>query len=344
MRQKIRFAIGLGMLAAVTWEARMHGQTPAPATPLVAPDIPGVVAQGTRVELVREGFAGADDPIAVPGVGLVFSEPDSSRILVLDTRNRVSALVAQSNESHGMTLDSRGRLIAAQSRNGQTKIGVVYPRGREATLADNFEGKPFSRPNDVIVDKKGGVYFTDPGLNGAQAAALEKAAGGKPLAPRLLPAVYYIPPGGTAIKVADAIERPNGVQLSRDEQTLFVTNTNGVYVLAFDIQPDGTVRNRRDFGTLEGRSRFPNGIPGTMTGGDGLTIDGEGRIYALSAAGVEIFSPQGAHLGIIPMSCGGLDCQGLAFGGPGKRTLYVAGHGQLFGIVMLSQGFMGRAK
>ena len=88
-----------------------------------------------------------------------------------------------------------------------------------------------------------------------------------------------------------------------------VSNTNGVYLLAFDIQPNGIVRNRRNFGTYEGRSRFPNGIPGTMTGADGITIDSEGRMYGLSAAGVEIFDPHGAHLGIIPMSCGGLDCQ-----------------------------------
>lgn len=278
MRQKVRFAIALGMLAAVTLSGRTHGQTPGPAAQLIAPDIPGVVAQGTRVELVRDGFAGADDPIAVPGAGLVFSEPDASRILVLDANNRVSTLVAQSNESHGMTLDSRGRLISAQSRDGQTRIGVIYPKGQEAILADSFEGKPFSRPNDVIVDSKGGVYFTDPGLNGAQAALLQKAAGEKPLAPRLPPAVYFIPPGGKAIRIADGIERPNGVQLSRDERTLFVSNTNGVYLLALDIQPDGTVRNRRNFGTYEGRSRFPNGIPGTMTGADGLTIDSEGRV------------------------------------------------------------------
>jgi gluconolactonase len=344
MRQNLRFAIALGMLAAVTWSGRTHGQAPGPAAQLIAPDIPGVVAQGTRVELVRGGFTGADDPIAVPGVGLVFSEPDAGRILVIDANNRVSTLVEQSNESHGMTLDSRGRLISAQSRDGQTKIGVIYPRGQEAVLADTFEGKPFSRPNDVIVDKKGGVYFTDPGLNGEQAELLRKAAGGKPLAPRLPPAVYFIPPGGKAIKIADGIERPNGIQLSRDERTLFVNNTNGVYVLAFDIQPDGTVGSRRNFGTYQGRSRFPNGIPGTMTGADGLTIDSEGRMYGLSAAGVEMFSPTGEHLGIIPMSCGGRDCQGIAFGGAGKKTLYVAGHGELFRIAMLAQGFMGRAK
>jgi sugar lactone lactonase YvrE len=59
---------------------------------------------------------------------------------------------------------------------------------------------------------------------------------------------------------------------------------------------------------------------------------------------VEIFDPRGAHLGLIPMSCGGLDCQGVAFGGADKKALYVAGHGELLRIAMLGQGFRGRAK
>ena len=77
--------------------------------------------------------------------------------------NQVSVLVAESNESHGVTQDSKGRLISAQAWDGSTRIGVIYPPGSEAVLADSFEGKPFSRPNDVIVARDGGVYFTDPG-------------------------------------------------------------------------------------------------------------------------------------------------------------------------------------
>ena len=203
---------------------------------------------------------------------------------------------------------------------------------------------PFGRPNDLIVDKKGGVYFTDPGLNGAQAEAVKKALAGKPLPPGLPPAVYYVPAGGKAIKVADRIERPNGITLSRDEKALFLNNTNGLYMLAFDINPDGTLRNRRNFAVYEGRSKRPNDLPGIVTGADGLIIDSEGRLYALTAAGVEIFSPQGKQLGIIHMSCNDQDCQGLAFSGPKKSTLYVAGRGAVWKIEMISTGFKGRAK
>jgi gluconolactonase len=160
----------------------------------------------------------------------------------------------------------------------------------------------------------------------------------------LPPAVYYIRPGGRVIKIADGIERPNGITLSRDEKTLYVNNTNGVNMLAFDIQPGGSVRNRRNLGTYEGRSQIPNRLPGVMSGADGLTIDGEGRLYAVTPAGIEIFSPQGQHLGTIRMSCGGMDCQGLAFAGPEKKTLYIAGRGSLWKVDLLAKGFTGRAK
>ena len=72
---------------------------------------------------------------------------------------------------------------------------MIYPREKQAVLADNYNGMAFSRPNDLIVAKTGGIYFTDPGLTAQQAVELVKRNGGKPLAPRLPPAVYYIAPG-----------------------------------------------------------------------------------------------------------------------------------------------------
>jgi gluconolactonase len=256
----------------------------------------------------------------------------------------VSVLVADSNESHGVTEDAKGRLISAQAWDGSTRIGVIHPPASQAVLADSFEGRPFSRPNDLIVARNGGVYFTDPGLTAQQAEELRKRYGGKPLAPRLPAAVYYIPPGGKAVRIEDKMIRPNGIQLSRDEKTLFISDSNGVNVIAWEIQPDGLVRNRRTFGTLEGRSQRDNGLGGVKTFADGMTIDNEGRLYVATGGGVEVLGPQGQHLGTIPVRCPPADCQNLAFGGPDKKILYVAGAGSLYRIEMVAQGFTGRAK
>src|SRR4030095_15689998 len=112
--------------------------------------------------------------------------------------NQASVLVADSNESHGVTEDARGRLISAQAWYGSTRIGVIYPPESRAVLADGYEGSPFSRPNDVIVASNGGVYFTEPGLTVQQAEALVKQLG-RPLERPTPPAVYYIPTRGRAI-------------------------------------------------------------------------------------------------------------------------------------------------
>ena len=316
----------------------------APVVAGAAVDIPGVVKGGTPIERILTGYDGLDDPIGLTDGTLVFSEPGARRLHRFNPRtNAVEVLVSESNESHGVTEDARGRLISAQAWYGSTRIGVIYPAESRAVLADNYEGKPFSRPNDVIVASNGGVYFTEPGLTVQQAEALVKQLG-RPLEPQLPPAVYYIPPGGRAIRIEDKMIRPNGIQLSRDQKTLYVSDSNGAEIIAWDIQSDGRVRNRRPFASLTGRSTRDNGLGGVKTFADGMTIDSDGRLYVATGGGIEVLSDQGKHLGTIPIKCPPADCQNLAFSGPDKRTLYVGGAGSLYRIEMIARGFTGRAK
>jgi gluconolactonase len=346
MNPKAHLAVLLCMLWFQTMPEVARGQAgQAPAAAGVAVDIPGVVRGGTPLERIQAGFDGLDDPIGLTDGTLLFSEPGARRIHRMDTRtNEASVFVAASNESHGVTEDSTGRLISAQALDGSTRIGVIHPPEAVTVLADNFEGRPFSRPNDLIVARNGGVYFTDPGLTSGQAEVLVQRQGGAPLAPRLPPAVYYIPPGGRPIRIEDQMIRPNGIQLSRDEKTLYISDSNGVHVIAWEIQPDGLVRNRRDFGTLTGRSMRDNGLGGVKTYADGMTIDNDGRLYVSTGGGIEVLGPQGEHVGTIPVRCLPRDCQNVAFGGPEKRTLYIAGAGSLYKVAMIAQGFTGRAK
>jgi gluconolactonase len=239
-----------------------------------------------------------------------------------------------------MTFDREGRLISIQTEPGFVAIRVVWPAGREAVVADRFDGLPFSRPNGITVDRKGGVYFTDPGQNPAQEAELRRTQ------QRLLPAVYYVPGGGAPIRVADGIARPNGVHLSRNEKTLYVNDTNGPDAFAFDVLPDGRLGNRRVFATYAGRTLPLGATEGAASGADDLVVDNAGRVYAITAAGIEVFTESGRPVGIIPAACtpAGARCQALAFGGSDKRTLFVAGSGALLKFQMQAQGFTGRAK
>lgn len=317
---------------------------PPPVTVGSTMDIPGVVKVGTSIERILTGFDGLDDPIGISDGTVLFSEPNARRIHRLNPRtNEVSVLIAESNESHGITEDGKGRLITAQAWDGSTGIGVIAPASAVAVLSDTFEGRPYSRPNDLIVARNGGVYFTDPGLTAQQADALVKRLG-KPLEPRLPAAVYYIPPGGRAIRIEDRMIRPNGIQLSRDEKTLYLSDSNGAEIIAWEIQPDGLVRNRRALGTLTGRSTRDNGLGGVKTFADGMTIDNDGRLYVATGGGVEVLSAEGRHLGTIPVRCPPADCQNLAFGGADRQTLYVAGAGSLYRVAMVARGFTGRPK
>jgi gluconolactonase len=291
-----------------------QGQAPLPPpADTVAPDIPGVVAGGTKVQLIKYGFQGTEGPVALPDGGILFTETRASRITRIDPDGNASPFLENANGSNGLGFDPKGRLISVQTTAGQTKVGVLYPKGSETALADRYEGQPLKRPNDLVVDTKGGVYFSDS------------------------PGLYYIPPGRTVIRVAEGIPNPNGVQLSPDEKVLYANNKDDRYLLAFDVRPDGTLSNRRNFAKYESVKKPED----EDNGADGLAVDGAGRVYVATNVGVEIYSPQGRHLGILRLS---RKPQNLAFSGPDKKTLYIVGAGAVFKVQMLAQGFKGRAK
>jgi gluconolactonase len=151
--------------------------------------------------------------------------------------------------------------------------------------------------------------------------------------------VYHVSPTGEVAQVALNIRRPNGINLSLDEAVLYVNDSQGAFLLAFDVSADGSLANRRDFAAYEGVLTNADGT--LASGADGLAIDSEGRIYVASTPGVQVFTSQGAHLGTIALSRAP---QNLAFAGANKQTLYVVGRGAAYKIAMLSQGFAGRAK
>ena len=150
--------------------------------------------------------------------------------------------------------------------------------------------------------------------------------------------MYRITPQGSLQRIAHDITRPNGIQLSPDERVLYVADTAGEHVLAFDIGPSGQVGPRRNFARLAGFRQTENG---PSSGADGLAVDAQGRLYVASTAGIQVFSPQGEALGVIALPKAP---QNLAFAGPGKRTPYVVGRGAAYRIAALAAGYGGRAK
>jgi gluconolactonase len=303
-----------------------QAQEPAqpPVTDKVTPEIPGVVKAGTKIEIVASGLRGSDAGVGMPD-GSVLATGNGG-VIKFAPDGSMTTIVADSEQAAGLTVDSKGRVIAAQYTK---KVSVIYPKGSEDVLTSSFDGKPYIRPNDLIVDKKGGVYFTDCYQIGAKRS------------PDDLPqAVYYITPNKKTIRVADDVGRPNGITLSPDEKTLYVNDWDGPYLVAYSVQSDGTLKNRKNFGKFDLKQETDHGL---VSGADGLCIDGAGRTFSTTPAGVQVFSAKGEHLGNIdapydmpPQNCG--------FGGPGGAYLYVTGRGVVWRVHTLGAGVKNRGK
>ncbi len=286
------------------------GQGPQAERAVTTDSIPGVVAAGTPVEHVWKGLRAADGLISEPDGTLLLPEQRADRVSRFSADGTVTLYLEDTNEAGGFAFDAMGRLISVERRNPQVR--VLAPQRR--VLADSYEGQPLERLSDIIADQKGGVYFTE----GRRSS------------------VYYLDAGGELTRVAGDIDGANGITLSPDERTLYVTNREAG-ILAYDVAPDGGIGNRRPFVKPEG-------------GQDGLAVDGTGRLYVAGDSGIQVFSPQGAYLGLIPIP---RPTTTLAFAGPDKKTLYVIGRGNdlpggdarsMYRISMLAEGFKGRAK
>jgi gluconolactonase len=304
----------------------------APVIPVdvTVPGIPGVVAAGAKFKLLKEGLKSSEGTISAPDGTLYFTEPSENRIYTVDAKDTVKLLfdAHKSDNPDGerwrvtaLAMDSKGRIFATRRANTSVGIALVYPPDQAKFLTDNYQGKPFMGPNDLAMAKDGGIYFTEPG------------------APqRRDHSVYYVKPSGETILSTGELVRPNGIVLSRDEKLLYVADSAAENFYVFDVLPDGTATNRREFAHLAGIVRTEKGM---NNGVDGLAIDNEDRVYCISNAGVEVFSAKGEALGIIPTPA---KLQNIAFAGKDRKTLYVVGHGNVYKLAMIAQGYKGRSK
>jgi len=294
------------VLGALAFAAVVQADDP------VTPAIPGVSAGGVIIELIKDGFKGTEGPIGYSDGSLLFTETNENRIVRIAPDNTVSTFLENSNGANGLALNAGGEIIAVQTLKPQ--VGIVYPADKQKVFAENFEGVAFQRPNDVVLHKSGGIYFTDSGTRPTKE---------NPNPPASHPGVFYISPTGELKRLANDVDRPNGIQLNKDETVLYVANTLGEHVLAYDIAADGSISNRRNFAKLDGWKNEENVW---SSGADGLAIDDNDRLYVASNSGIEVFDAKGDALGVIALP---KKPQNIAFAGTDKKTLYAVGRGRL---------------
>jgi gluconolactonase len=276
--------------------------------------IAGIVAPGLAPELVQEGFVFTEGPVGTQDGGLFFSDIRANLTYFLDPAGKIGVVRRDTNGSNGLALTRDGELLFAEGDGKR-----ITKRGRDGaitTLTEGPQGKPLLAPNDLIVDAKGGIYFTDPGP--------------RPVVPGRPTYVYYLAVGAKQPLLIDgAVARPNGLTLTNDGKTLIVDDTIGETVFAYDVEADGSVRNKRPFVKLRD-------IPaGAESGADGMVIDRADRVYITTVAGIQVFDPKGEYLGTIKAGRQGAN---VAFAGPDKRTLYITAREGLYRVKTLAQG------
>jgi len=276
--------------------------------------IKGVVARNARPELVQEGFMFTEGPVGTADGGLYFSDiMGADKTYRLDSSGKITLYRSNTNGTNGLALLRDGTLIGAE---GTGKRISKAASGSAVTLTEGISGRGLMAPNDLIVDSKGGIYFTDPGP--------------RPIVPGRKAYVYYLTSGASQPRmVDDSITRPNGLALSNDGKTLIVDDTVGETVFAFEVAADGSLKNKRAFAKLH------DVRAGQESGADGMAIDSEDRIYVTTASGIQVFDRNGQYLGTIKVPRQPANC---AFAGPGKRTLYITAREGLYKLSMLSQG------
>lgn len=217
--------------------------------------------------------------------------------------------------ANGLALDPSGRLLACE--HGHRRVSRTEVDGTVRTLVDRYEGRRLNSPNDVIARSDGMIFFSDPpyGLPEGEAGREQPVNG-----------VYRVTPAGAVARVLDDCERPNGLALAPDERTLYIADTRRLHLRAFAVTPEGELRDGRLFAEMR------HAEPG---GPDGLKVDRAGNVYCAGATGIWVFTPTGAHLGIIrtperPSNC--------AFGGADRRTLYITARACVYRIDLAVAG------
>jgi gluconolactonase len=287
------------------------------------PALDALLAPDAAMEKLAEGFNWSEGPVWVPAMGaLLFSDVPENRIYRWKAGEGVTVFHPSSGfaggdydgrerGSNGLTLDAKGRLVACQ--HGERRVARLNDDQRTFTsLADRFEGKRFNSPNDLVFDRAGNLYFTDPPYGLAPSSVRELDFHG----------IYRMTPDGRVTLLSKELERPNGLALSPDEKRLYVANSHPPrpILLVFDLLPGGGVGPSRVFyDTAKHVGEGRRGLP------DGMKVDEKGNVWATGPGGVLVLSPDGKLLGHVLTGQATANC---GWGDDG-RTLYLTADGLL---------------
>lgn len=296
-----------------------------------------IFVHGSKPELLQEHGAG-EGPAWHPELGLLTSGEGNTNLR--DKSGKIS-VYRKDTGSNGLMFDRQGRLILCEA--ARRRVTRLESDGTVTVLAAGYEGKPFNQPNDLTMDSKNRIYFSDPQYGDRNKIEIVDAAG------RKVEGVYRIDPDGKVTRIiTHEVDRPNGLVVTADDKFLFVADNNNNDVggarklWRFMLKSDGSI----DVASQKLIHDWK-----TTRGPDGMKLDAAGRLYVAAGlnkpnppaetvdtptAGIYVFSPEGQLLEFVAIPRD--ETTNCAFGGDDLKTLFVTAGGTLWSLRTTTPG------
>jgi gluconolactonase len=271
----------------------------------------GIIAPDAKVELLADGFGFTEGPASDAAGNVYFTDQPNDRILIWSIDGTLSTFLQPSGRSNGLSFDSRMNLWACADEKNE--LWHIDSSGKHTVVVGDFNGKRLNGPNDVWIHPNGGIYFTDPFYKRDYWDHSESEQDAQ--------CVYYLEPNlKKLVRVVHDLRQPNGIIGTPDGKILYIADIGGQKTYKYNIQPDGSLANRKPFCQL---------------GSDGMTIDSQGNVY-LTGKGVTVFDSTGKQIEHINIDA--VWTANVCFGGKDRQTLFITAMQNLFGLRMRVKG------
>jgi len=276
-------------------------------------DKKSIIARGAAVMKLGGGYSFTEGPAVDHAGNVYFTDQPNNKIIRWDAvTGEFRVFMDDSGRSNGMYFDRRGNLITCADMHNQ--LWSIDITGKQKVLIDNYKGKLLNGPNDLWIDPRGGIYFTDPLYKrNYWERDPEMQQDGQH--------VYYLSPDRLLlVRVDTDLQKPNGIVGTPDGKKLYVADIGAKKTYVYDIEPDGYLVNRKLFAEM---------------GSDGMTIDNKGNIY-LTGDGVTVFDKNGTRIAHIPIEARWT--ANVCFGGTDRKLLFITAMDAVYGVRMKVKG------
>lgn len=272
-----------------------------------------IIAEGAALTLVADEYEFTEGPAVDSKGDVYFTDQPNDRIVKWNAANNsVSDYMKPAGRSNGLYFDDDGNLLSAADEKNQ--LWRIDADKNVTVLIDDFKGKKLNGPNDLWVDERGGIYFTDPYYQRSWWVHNEP--------PQDARRVYYLAPGTDTPKIVadDNFDQPNGIIGSPDGKTLYVSDNGTKKTYVYTIGENATLSNKKLFADM---------------GSDGMTLDNLGNVY-LTGDGVTVFDKTGKQIQHIPVP--EKWTANITFAGPGQKTLFITAMDSVYTLEMAVHG------